>query len=525
MYQVVIADDESIECRALEMMIRNDFPELETLPSVSNGAELIASVRKYHPDIAIVDINMPQLSGLDAMELIRADDKDMKIVIVTAYSDFDYARRALKLGASDYVLKPLDRNTFRETMVKVLQTMDAEKQSSSRDSSTRKHLDEMTEAVGSEFLFSLIFGEPDEKSLQLYLASLNQEFNGSCIAAARPADQQSFMLLGKKQQQEIARDIQKELDRYSRCVVREYKNELYILLLPGSRMTETEMRTWQDDVLGSVQTMLKKKWKMEFYFGVSGCKFDSGEMMEGMSECLIAARSRTHPGISHYEYADGVHQENPFLQMGRACLLNIQAGEYAQCRRQIEETLEKYIPDGEDVDEITQVQILQAMIPVFSYQETAQDYSLRYSKSTRADLSGLRDCRSREQIEAWILDNIERMKPAERGEKRKTNEYVRKAVLFMEKNYGEDISLESAADSAGISSFYMSRLLKQELNQNFTDILRDIRMRKVLQLFWNRDMTVREIAEQCGYSNITYFYKVFKKYTGRSVGQMRSILK
>ena len=105
------------------------------------------------------------------------------------------------------------------------------------------------------------------------------------------------------------------------------------------------------------------------------------------------------------------------------------------------------------------------------------------------------------------------------------NDYVRKAVLFMEKNYMDDISLERTAESAGISSFYLSRLLKQELNQNFTDVLTDIRMRKAMQLIWDRKLTVREIAEQCGYSNITYFYKVFKKYTGRSVGQIRSILK
>ena len=116
MYQIIIADDEAIECRALEMMIRNDFPMLQTLPSASNGAELIAGVRKYHPDIAVVDINMPQLSGLDAMELIRAENHEMKIIIVTAYSEFDYARRALKLGVADYLLKPVDRKTFRETI-------------------------------------------------------------------------------------------------------------------------------------------------------------------------------------------------------------------------------------------------------------------------------------------------------------------------------------------------------------------------------------------------------------------------
>ena len=63
MYRIIIADDEVIECRALEMMIRNDFPDMEILPYVQNGIDLVASVEKNHPDIAIIDINMPGLNG------------------------------------------------------------------------------------------------------------------------------------------------------------------------------------------------------------------------------------------------------------------------------------------------------------------------------------------------------------------------------------------------------------------------------------------------------------------------------
>ena len=114
MYRIIVADDEMIECRALEMMLRNDFPELEVVPSVYNGTDLIAGIEKYQPDIAIVDINMPQLNGLDALELIRTRNQQLKIIISSAYSDFEYVKRAMKLGASDYILKPLEKDAFEE---------------------------------------------------------------------------------------------------------------------------------------------------------------------------------------------------------------------------------------------------------------------------------------------------------------------------------------------------------------------------------------------------------------------------
>ena len=91
----------------------------------------------------------------------------------------------------------------------------------------------------------------------------------------------------------------------------------------------------------------------------------------------------------------------------------------------------------------------------------------------------------------------------------------------MEKYYMKDISLEQAAEVSGISSFYLSRLLKQELNQTFVGMLTEIRMMNALRMLWEGKYTVKEIALQSGYNNITYFYKVFKKYTGMSVGEIR----
>ena len=84
----------------------------------------------------------------------------------------------------------------------------------------------------------------------------------------------------------------------------------------------------------------------------------------------------------------------------------------------------------------------------------------------------------------------------------------------MEKHYMDDISLEQTAEISGISSFYLSRLLKQELNQTFVGILTDIRMTNALLMLFGGKHSVKEIAIQSGYNNITYFYKVFGNECG-----------
>ena len=121
-----------------------------------------------------------------------------------------------------------------------------------------------------------------------------------------------------------------------------------------------------------------------------------------------------------------------------------------------------------------------------------------------------------EKIVGWLEVFAERLKS-----KKEQNAYVEEAMLYIEKNYQQDLSLDEIAEKIGISSFYLSRLIKQQLKQNFIDLLTEIRIRHALFLIRQGDETVKDIGRNVGYSNSNYFYKVFKKSTGMTVGEMR----
>lgn len=163
------------------------------------------------------------------------------------------------------------------------------------------------------------------------------------------------------------------------------------------------------------------------------------------------------------------------------------------------------------------------MQPICDYMEESQGYLRRYSRKGKLDFPALCGCADKDSMQEWVMEVLERL--SERGATEgKSREYIERAILHMERHYREDVSMEETAEAAGISTFYLSRLLKQELSQTFVEILTDIRMKKALGLLWKGNYTVREIAEQSGYGNITYFYKVFKKYTGRNIGEIREYL-
>ena len=125
MYRLMIADDQSIECRALEHKIQTEFENIEVLPSARDGIDFLKKAEEFKPDIAIVDINMPGLNGLETIEILKMRNINMKVIIHTSYSEFDYARKAIqlggRLGCTDIYVQlpqPADRHApFPERMV------------------------------------------------------------------------------------------------------------------------------------------------------------------------------------------------------------------------------------------------------------------------------------------------------------------------------------------------------------------------------------------------------------------------
>lgn len=527
MYRIIVADDEMIECRALEMMLRNDFPELEVVPSVYNGTDLIAGIEKYQPDIAIVDINMPQLNGLDALELIRTRNQQLKIIISSAYSDFEYVKRAMKLGASDYILKPLEKDAFEETLTKVIGALQKEQKKASWEQENQEHLGEMTHAVGTEFLSSLMLGEPDEKSFAIYQCSMNREYNGGVLVCVRRAGTGAGekRRYDRKKEDTFLETVLAGMNQYSSCVGKWNKGELYFLMMAGSQISGSDMCRWTEDIAGMLQAMLEQHGQGQFIIGVSTWKYDGKEMAAGLTESRIAARAQNTPGLYYYEVPRKNREQSGFEGLEGRCRQWIRDGRIDECLAAIHEVFEQMEEPG--AAELTRLQtdVLEFILPLYEDIESGQDYLTRYSKDTKVTFSALSECKSREELEHWCRECLTRFSMKAKSGEKKSREYIERTLMFMEEHYMEDISLEDVADNSGISSFYLSRLLKQELKQTFVEILTDIRMRQALNLLWDENKTVKEIAEKSGYSNITYFYKVFKKYTGMNIGEIRDQMK
>lgn len=128
MYSLMLADDEALERQTISYFVRNSHVEIGDIYECTNGQEAIETALIKHPDIIIMDIKMPGFTGIEAIEKIKAMDLKSKVIFSTAYSYFDYAVKAVQLGAMDFMVKPVNKDRVIKVLTCAIDEIDAERQ-------------------------------------------------------------------------------------------------------------------------------------------------------------------------------------------------------------------------------------------------------------------------------------------------------------------------------------------------------------------------------------------------------------
>ena len=128
MYKLLIADDEQIVLDSIKFIIEKNFLYMVEVGTARSGREAIEKAEIFKPDIIFMDIMMPGINGFEAIKEIRSRLNDVLIIILTAYERFDYAREVIKLGITEYLLKPVSREKIVETVRKSIRIINCNRE-------------------------------------------------------------------------------------------------------------------------------------------------------------------------------------------------------------------------------------------------------------------------------------------------------------------------------------------------------------------------------------------------------------
>lgn len=202
MYKLLIVDDESLERQALRFFVEHSTLEIDTILECGNGVDAVRLALTEQPHICILDIRMPGLSGLEAMEQIKSVNQKCKIIFSTAYSYFDYAVKALQLGALDFLVKPVKKEAFLRAVNKAVDALDAEQ----LEQEQRRRAADISYVLEKRILRELVTSKIDEGTLW-FLDKRSIAFESTCTCFYG----QLSRTLNDEEKLQVSRQLQAEL--------------------------------------------------------------------------------------------------------------------------------------------------------------------------------------------------------------------------------------------------------------------------------------------------------------------------
>lgn len=156
MWKVLIADDEPKIRKGIKMSIDWQKMDLELCGMATNGKEAFSMIEEYNPDICLIDICMPFINGLSVIEKIHKINEQIICIVITGYDDFEYAQKAVSVGAFEYILKPVDEIKLNEALIRAKKVLSKEFSINARlrnaENTLEKHIDFLREQFFNDII-------------------------------------------------------------------------------------------------------------------------------------------------------------------------------------------------------------------------------------------------------------------------------------------------------------------------------------------------------------------------------------
>lgn len=526
MYRIVVADDEEELRKAIIRKIPWEEIGFLVVGEAENGAEALRLAEELEPDLVLTDIRMPFISGIELARQIREIRPATQIAFLSGYDDFTYAQKAIQYNIISYMLKPISMVELTEELKRIKAKLD---QIFSEFAAWRQETMDI-----HVFLISLLLaGYQDDR-----------EKSGEDLESWVLKKAEECGLLGEKGKpgQYVVMTTAVRAPGGKNCTGPEYVYPIDSILekylghasfYAGDTVVSFLMGTREDFdkylyiAAENIAQSMERILEVEPCIGVSR---STGRLTEcrraylEASDALAYARnskSRIHFIADEEPYQAGDLDQIKRLEQELAGL--IRTGSQKELEEYLKREKER---SGGLLRSRTQIQGLAAeiysrtgrMLTAVSGEEKARHAKESY-EMCRQRLDSAAEDKLWEAFEEFCLRSWDLI-----SDQRKKSSQVlcEKAVRMMEEKYSDPgLSLSQVSGSIGVSPNYLSALMKKETGNTFIDLLTRIRIETARKLLLDTAMKIRDISEQCGYSDQHYFSYCFKKYTGQSPNALR----
>jgi len=527
MYQILLADDEGIVIDALRFIVEKNFKNQCKVNHAMTGRSVIEQAEKLKPDIIIMDIQMPGINGIEAMKEIRKRDSNVIFIVMTAYDKFNYAKEAINLGVMEYLTKPVNQSVVVNVLKKAMDQIDQERMKRSNDLQIREKLEIVIPIIESNFIYAVLsekdFIHVEENFRNLlgitedYAMMMVMEF-GDCMVDGILTNPVGVSVKAQSFYSFIRDSLKEEFT----CIVGPIMVNRIPILIPSSKpQLEYDDRNALVDKARKVIRDLIKRTDIQFKIGIGSVK-KLQKQSESYQEALSVIRN-SKSRVAHVkdlpigcEYA-----EDYPIEIEKALFEEIEKGNVEETKVKANIFFDWMITHYPDCMMDIQLKVLEFIL--FAEQKAflsgGMTYYFRYRKDYLKILMEMKDYSG---LKKWFIDKLmEACRNINTKKEEQASGIIAKAKAYINENYHRDISLEEVSRSVDISSYYFSKLFKEETGENFIEYLTSVRIEKAKALLHNKDISIKSICIETGYSDPNYFSRIFKKQVGITPTEFR----
>jgi len=523
---VIIADDERIQREGIARHVDWEAYGMQVAGLAEDGLQALELMERSGVDLLITDIKMPKMSGLELAERARQVNPQVKILIISGYNDFEYARTAIELKAYAYLLKPIMMDQLEQELDQLHAVMMQERHMQQTFASLQEQLQESQPLLAEKLFQHILHGFlKDEETIRHRMAALSLPI---------PAHGYDLLLLQIDAPQDPPRtDAQTELAYMQQLYAQlarlpvigsgqgqafQSKEDEYVILLYASD-TQASPRT--DEIIREVRETLQLPYRDRLTIGVGNRRVRLSQMHEAYKEAEAAARQKFHLGRGKTIYYRDIETDQPVAANLDACyeqmIQAVEVGNSELTEQAVLAIFEEFARMSASAKPYVRTFCYRMISDLILMLQDANEkleavFGEEHDLWTRMDA-----CDTLSDYHAWLRETalaVCQRLSAKRT--RKNGAVIDKIVHLLETHYAEPITIDELAKRIHLTPNYISNLFKAHIGESIIDYLTRIRMKRAIQLLKDESVRIYEVAEQTGYNSTSYFSVVFKNMYGIS---------
>ena len=519
MYKVMLVDDEILMRESIAKTVNWNSLGLELVATCENGKEAINIMEKIKIDILLTDICMPYVDGLELSKHIYEKKYKCKVIIITGYEDFQYAKKAIEYQVLSYVLKPITEKELVKRLKNVVNVIDEKKQITERIKDKVQYSIEELETLREGFFQQVLAGKLTRSNIRekekLFDIKFRYEIFLCCVIYSNEDNDNNYF--NSNIQDKIKEYINNKNYRDLICFNNSREE---IVLLFNIKSNEDHKKI--SDICIEIKTLIENN--MNFKIAILkgkpissiqkvGTSFESAKQMR---KYLYLENNNDFLDISKYNKINlDKHKEIDWKKYNEQLIISIKRNMKIDIENLLKEIVDeckiKWIKPSiiimqfqkiatNIIDELSHSNIYQNEITVIYQKVISKIFESMKIEKTKNIIK---------EIAFYAADAIARNETSS-GEAQ-----VKLALEYIEKNFNDiDLSLQSMCMKLNVSVSYFSANFKEYTGTTFIEKLKNKRIENAKKLLSTSKIKSYKIAEMCGYSDSSYFRYVFKKEVG-----------